>query len=100
MSHSVSVSPASIDLTPGGAPVVATITVSGVPADVSVSQPFTVTVGADVVAVNTTVTVDKPEPAVADPSASPGDYTVAYASPVQDAGDASVWTVEATFTPA
>lgn len=97
--HTVTLAPAAITITPGGPPVVQVATVENVPADFDVSQIISVAVGATNVDVNTTVTVDNPQPLASGTPADPA-YTLSFASPVQDAVTPTTWTVEITYTPA
>jgi len=99
--HSVTLNPPTVDLIAGGPSVTQVATISGVPADVPPTVDTTqlaVTVGNTVVNVSTTVgvaAIDNPSPVV---STSDGvNYTVLADTPVQDAVDPTVWTVNITY---
>lgn len=93
MSHSITLDPSSVTLEPGGSaqPVVATI--SNVPADVTVTDVLSAVVGSVSASANVTLTIDHPEPVV-EVADNQSGATYQIASPVQDAGDPTIWTCD------
>lgn len=95
--HTVTLNPAAVTVTPGGAPQTIAVTVENVPADTTVAEAVTVAVGASTVSASFNVTVDNPSPSVTVTNNDPS-VTVVASSPVQDATTATTWTFDLTIS--
>ena len=93
--HAVTLNPPSVELTAGGEPVEQVATITDVPPDTTVSQVMNVTVGGTVSQVETTVTVDNPNPVVDCVAASPS-YALTVGLP-QQTSEPTTWTVKLTY---
>lgn len=95
MSHSVTLDPTEVSVTPGGPAVFVDGTIAGVPGDTQVTETVNVAVGSSVVSVNLGVTVDNPEPQVSIQNPDPS-LVVSASTPTQDQTDPTTWTFQIT----